>query len=160
MESKGALGTPLAIFALGLRVILGVWFAISGFLKIFVIGLDEFTVSVANYRLVGEPWNAVIGYTIPWIELAGGIALVLGPFRRGAIVTIAGLVLVFAIGIGWAWSQGLDIACGCRGGSDPMNYWAKAAELGGYACVLAFLWWTEWLASRPSARASAVSSPA
>jgi len=129
--------------ALVARILLGLWFVHSGGMKIFASGLDRFTRDVANYQLVKAPWDAVAAYSVPWLELVAGTCLILGILRRGSILTIAGLVAVFAISIGWAWSKGLDISCGCLGGDAPIHYWAKAAELGGYAVLLGWLWWVE-----------------
>jgi len=133
----------LTVVALALRVILGVWFAISGIIKVFFTGLDQFTRDVANYRMVVAPLDAVVAYTVPWVEIVAGLLLMLGVLRRGAIVAIAGLVAMFAAAIGWAWSQGLDISCGCLGTAEAMNYWGKSLELTGYAVVLGWLWWVE-----------------
>jgi putative oxidoreductase len=131
------------VAALIARVLLGTWFAYSGGLKIFGTGLDRFTRDIANYRLVAAPLDAVAAYTVPWVELVAGLCLVLGVLRRGAILSVAGLVVVFAICVGWAWSQGLDISCGCHGGDAPIRYWHKAGEFAGYFVVLAWLWWGE-----------------
>lgn len=139
MEANGS----WAIVALALRVILGVWLAITGVIKIFFVGLDRFTVDVANYRLVTAPWDAVAAYTVPWFEVLAGACLMAGVLRRGAILTLGGLVAVFAVAVGSAWARGLDISCGCFGGGEPMNYWGKAAELSAYAVVLGWLWWAE-----------------
>lgn len=125
------------------RAVLGCWFVYSGGFKIFGSGLDRFTRDVANYQLVGPPLDAVAAYTVPWVELVAGLCLMLGILRRGAILTIAGLVGVFAFCIGWAWAKQLDISCGCHGGDAPIHYWAKVAEFIGYFAVLGWLWWVE-----------------
>ncbi len=134
------------IAALITRVLLGVWFGFSGGMKIFGSGLDRFTRDIANYQLFGPPLDAVAAYTVPWLELIAGVCLVLGILRRGAILTLAGLVVVFAICVGWAWAHQLDISCGCHGGDAPIQYWTKVAEFAGYFMVLGWLWWVE---SRP-----------
>lgn len=139
------------VAALIARVLLGTWFTYSGGLKIFGTGLDRFTRDIANYRLVAAPLDAVAAYTVPWVELVAGLCLVLGIMRRGAILSVAGLVVVFAISVGWAWSQGLDISCGCHGGDAPIRYWHKAAEFTGYFGVLGWLWWIETRKVAPSA---------
>jgi uncharacterized membrane protein YphA (DoxX/SURF4 family) len=131
------------VAALVARVGLGVWFAYSGGYKIFASGLDRFTKDVANYQLVGAPLDAVVAYTLPWVELVAGFCLILGYWRRGAILTLAGLVLVFSVAIGWAWSRGLDIACGCMGRDEPINYWGKVGEFTLYGVILGWLWWME-----------------
>lgn len=132
---------PFAVTtALWLRVLLGCWFLYSGGMKVFGSGIDRFTRDVANYRLVGEPWDAVTAFTVPWAEIIAGLCLMLGVLRRGAILTIGGLVVVFAMAVGWAWVHQLDIACGCYGGDARIRYWGKAAEFTGYLVVLAWLW--------------------
>ncbi len=131
------------VAALIARVLLGVWFVYSGGLKIFGTGLDRFTLDVANYQLVKAPWDAVAAYTLPWLELVAGLCLMLGILRKGAILTTAGLVLVFSVAVGWAWFKGLDISCGCHGGDAPIQYWQKTAEFAGYFLVLGWLWRVE-----------------
>ncbi len=59
------------------------------------------------------------------------------------LATIAGLVVVFFICIGWAWAHQLDISCGCHGGDAPIHYWGKVAEFLGYFLMLGWLWWME-----------------
>lgn len=126
--------------ALVIRVLLGAWFMYSGGGKIFVTGLDRFTRDVANYRMVSAPLDAVAAYTVPWVELVGGICLMLGVLRKGTLLAMAGLVLVFCTAVGWAWSKNLDISCGCHGGDEKLNYTWKALELAGYLAAFAFLW--------------------
>jgi len=139
MKTKGR----TEFFAMIARIILGLWFVCSGGLKIFVTGLDRFTYDISNYKLVQAPLDAVAAYTVPWFEVIAGLCLILGILRRGAVVTIAGLVCVFAFCIGWAWVHQFDIACGCHGGDAKIHYWNKVAEFAGYFAVLGWLWWAE-----------------
>ncbi len=129
--------------ALVVRVLLGAWFMYSGGSKIFVGGLDKFTRDIANYRMVGAPLDAFAAYTIPWAEVIGGLCLMIGVLRKGTLVMMAGLVVVFASAVGWAWSRNLDISCGCHGGDARLDYWPKAAELAGYLVVFGWLWFME-----------------
>ena len=129
--------------ALSVRVLLGAWFVYSGGYKIFSSGLDRFTRDIGNYQLVKPPLDAIAAYSVPWFELIAGVCLMLGILRRGAILTIAGLVVMFSVSVGWACNKGLDISCGCHGGDAPIQYWSKAAEFAGYFIILAWLWWME-----------------
>jgi uncharacterized membrane protein YphA (DoxX/SURF4 family) len=138
---------PATVGALIARVVLGCWFVFSGGIKVFGSGLDRFTRDVANYKLVGPPLDAVAAYTVPWFEIAAGLCLMLGILRKGAILTLGGLVVVFAVCIGWAWFHQLDISCGCHGSDAPIHYWGKVAEFTGYFLLLGWLWWME---GRPS----------
>ncbi|TAE77533.1 MAG: DoxX family protein [Verrucomicrobia bacterium] len=121
-----------------LRVALGGWFFYSGWLKVFETGLDDFTRAVANYRVLVAPWDAVLAYAVPWVEMVAGLCLVLGFWRRGALWTLAGLVGVFAFGVGQAWLRNLDIACGCDGNPDAarIHYGWKFAEFGLYGVAM------------------------
>lgn len=139
--------------ALAASVLLGAWFVYSGGLKIFGTGLDRFTFDVSNYKLVKAPWDAVAAYTVPWFELIAGVCLMLGILKRGALLTVAGLVVVFSISVGWAWTKGLDISCGCHGTDAPIQYWNKAAEIAGYFLLLGWLWWMETRKPAPHLRA-------
>lgn len=131
------------VVALIARVSLGVWFVYSGGVKIFGTGLDRFTLDVSNYRMVAAPWDAVIAYSLPWLELIAGLCLMLGILRRGALLAIGMMVVIFSIAVGWAWVHKLDISCGCHGGDGPIQYWGKAAEFTGYLILLGWLWWME-----------------
>ena len=128
------------VIVVTVRVILGMWFVYSGGIKVFGTGLDRFTLDIANYKIVGPPWDAVAAYTVPWFEIIAGLCLMPGVFRRGAILCIAGLVCVFAFCIGWAWFHQLDISCGCHGSDAKIQYWNKAIEFVGYFLLLALLW--------------------
>lgn len=132
--------TKPEIVALVLRVALGVWFTYSGGLKIFVTGLDRFTKDVANYKLVSAPLDAVAAYSVPWVEVIGGLCLMLGVLRKGTLLAMTGLVLTFVTAVGWAWSKNLDISCGCHGGDTKLNYWTKAVELAAYLLAFGYLW--------------------
>lgn len=135
--------TPQTALPLIARVLFGFWFAYSGGQKLFVTGLDRFTQDIANYRLVGPPLDAIAAYTVPWFELIAGAALMLGIYKKGAILLCSGLTAMFGVAVTWAWLQGLDISCGCYGSDDPMSYGWKFAELGFYLILLGWLYHSE-----------------
>lgn len=126
-----------------LRVGLGLWFVGSGGWKLVVSGLDQFTRDIGNYQLplIKPPFDALAAFTVPWVEIVAGLLLVAGWWRRATLLVFCGLVAVFAICIGWAWSQNLNIACGCHGSDQPIQYWAKVAEFAGYYLAFGLLWW-------------------
>ncbi|MGH9887052.1 MAG: MauE/DoxX family redox-associated membrane protein [bacterium] len=80
----------------------------------------EFARIVYHYRLLGP--SARLGYvppnlwavTLPWIEAVTGLCLVTGLWRREAAIVTGGLLVVFVAAVGYALSQGIDLAnCGC-----------------------------------------------
>ena len=125
-----------------MRLALGGYFAWSGWTKVFRTGLDDFTRAVGNYKIVYSPWDAVVAYTVPWVEMVIGVCLISGLWKRGALWALAGLVGFFAAGVGHAWVKGLNIACGCQGNPDgtPRNYTLKFIEFGGYWLAIVLIW--------------------
>ena len=128
-----------------------IWIAVAD--RTGIADLRLTTRDVANYHLVKPPVDVLAAYSVPWLECIAGVCLMLGILRRGAILTIAGLVVVFSISIGWAWYHKLEISCGCHGGDTPIQYWNKVAEFTGYFILLGWLWWME-------TRKNPISSPA
>jgi uncharacterized membrane protein YphA (DoxX/SURF4 family) len=131
--------TPLAVALLVLRVCLGAAFLYIGGEKLF--RMDGFIRDVANYKIVGPPWDAPIAYAVAWLEVAAGLVLMLGVLTRGALLVLGGLLVVFMAGIGQAWARGLSIACGCFGASaEPSNYPLHLALNAGLLGVVVVLW--------------------
>ena len=113
-----------------LQVLLGMLFLYAAGQKLFVSGVAQFAVEVGNYKLLPEAMVPWVAYFLPWLEAATGICLMLNFWREGASVCAIGMTLMFCGGIGWAWSQGLDITCGCFGKADAtVNYPWKMLQL-------------------------------
>ena len=130
--------------ALRLSVAMGTYFVYAGGLKVFSSGLEKFAVDIGNYKLVGA-WLAVAAaYIVAWVEVVAGLCFMLGVLRKGAWLAMLGLVVAFSVSVGSAWWRGLDISCGCTGGTEKISYWAKAAEFALYYGVLGYLAWVWW----------------
>ncbi len=128
----------MQIVAVALRVALGVFFVYYGGEKFF--RLDEFTRQVGNYRIVMEPWDAVVAYMVPCFEVVVGVCLVFGALYRGALLLAAGMTVVFMVGIGQSMMRGLDINCGCFSASnEPSKFGWHMAGLVGMLLVIGFL---------------------
>lgn len=132
------------ITALALRVLMGAWFVYAGGLKIFGSGLDRFVTDIENYRLVTGQIAVAGAYLIPWLEVVAGLCFMLGILRKGTWLVMFGLVLAFTVAVGSAWWRGLDISCGCLGGSEKISYWKKAVEFAAYFAALGWIAWVEW----------------
>jgi uncharacterized membrane protein YphA (DoxX/SURF4 family) len=130
--------------ALRLSVVMGAWFVYAGGLKIFSSGLDKFAVDIGNYKLVSGGMAVAAAYIVPWVEVIAGICFMLGVLKKGAWLAMLGLVGAFSVSVGSAWWRGLDISCGCLGGTEKISYWAKAAEFTLYYAVLGYLAWNFW----------------
>lgn len=138
------------IFALILRVVMGTWFVYTGGLKIFGSGLDRFVTDIENYRLsfgdfaITGNIAVFVAYLVPWVEVIAGLAFMSGILRKGAWWLMLGLVMAFVISVGSAWARGLDISCGCLGGTEKISYWQKAVEFAVYLAALGWIAWVEW----------------
>lgn len=104
-----------------LRAILGGFFIWSGYEK--MKDLSDFTQTVANYKMIDRPWDALVAYFVPCLEIVVGLALIVGVFAQGGLAILMLMLLGFSGAIAWVWHQGLNINCGCYGkGDDPTNY--------------------------------------
>lgn len=130
--------------ALALRVLMGAWFVYAGGLKIFGTGLDGFVTDIENYRLVTGQAAVATAYFIPWLEIFAGLCFMTGLLPKGTWLAMLGLVLAFTVSVGSAWWRGLDISCGCLGGTEKISYWRKAIEFALYFAALGWIAWIEW----------------
>lgn len=72
--------------------------------------------AVTAYELLPVPVAEVVGYALPWVEIALALLLLAGIMTRFAATASLALFVVFVVGIGSAWARGLSIDCGCFGG--------------------------------------------
>ena len=95
------------------RLVLGGVFVVAGALKI----PDPAAAvrAVRAYRLLPESLVAPVAFGLPVLEIAVGLALLIGVFVRTAALAAAVLLVLFLVGIGSAWARGLRIDCGCFG---------------------------------------------
>jgi uncharacterized membrane protein YphA (DoxX/SURF4 family) len=95
------------------RLLLGGVFVVAGLLKL----PDPAAAvrAVRAYRLLPESLVAPVAFGLPVLEIAVGLALLLGVFVRTAAIAAAVLLVVFLVGVGSAWARGLQIDCGCFG---------------------------------------------
>jgi putative oxidoreductase len=94
-------GTPRqAQVALGLvRIVAGVIFMAHGYQKFFMMGIDGVT---GFFTQLGIPLPGIMAIVVPSLELAGGLALLLGVFARFIAVPLALDILtaIFTVHLG------------------------------------------------------------
>lgn len=97
------------------RLVLGGLFLYAGVMK----GLDvrQFADDIANYHIVPAALVPLCAATLPGIELAVGAALLLGLWTRGAALVVAAMMAVFLSALLSTFARGIDLTCGCFGGS-------------------------------------------
>ena len=72
--------------------------------------------AVRAYQLLPEGIVPAVGHLLPVVEIAVGVALVIGLLTRGVAVVSFLMFVAFVIGIASVWARGLSIECGCFGG--------------------------------------------
>ena len=93
-----------------LRLALGVNFAGHGAIRIYT-GVSAFAASTAEHMGKSPlPHGLIVGfaYSIPWIEVLLGVALILGLLTRLAL--IAGALFMMALTVGVTSNQQWDVA--------------------------------------------------
>src|SRR3954462_7515014 len=141
----------------GARILLGGVFLVAGVLK--VPDPAAAVRAVRAYQLLPEPMVAPVAFGLPVVEIAVGLALLLGVFVRTAAVAAAVLLVVFLVGVGSAWARGLQIDCGCFGTGGEVAAGKTAYPLEVFrdgALLLAAL----LLARRPASRLALGGRPA
>jgi hypothetical protein len=73
--------------------------------------------SLYAYLLLPDAWLAPLALVLPWLEALCGLALILGPGRRGAAVITLALMVVFLGALGINRLRGNPVDCGCFGTS-------------------------------------------
>jgi uncharacterized membrane protein YphA (DoxX/SURF4 family) len=96
------------------RLILGGVLFAAGLLK--YQHLDKSQMAVRAYELLPISVANFLGITLPFLEIAVGLLLVVGAATRIAAAVGGLLMVAFIIGISQAWARGLSIDCGCFGG--------------------------------------------
>lgn len=112
-----------------------------------LLDLSQSVIAVRAYRLLPEAVVPLVGNLLPVVELLLAVVLLAGLFTRGAAIAWLIMMAGFLTGLVWAWSQGLQIDCGCFGGGGELepgettDYPSYLAErlgfiaLGGYLAV-------------------------
>ncbi len=84
--------------------------------------MAAFAEDVANYRLLPGAWVTAAAAAVVGVELLLGALLVLGRAPRAAALVAAGLLATFTVGLAQALARGIDLRCGCFGGSERATW--------------------------------------
>lgn len=98
-------------FILAARLLIGIIFVYASIYKI--LDPESFALSIRNYMLVPPSWSNLVGMTLPWVELGGGVFLILGIQTKPSALLTTAMLAVFLGAMIYAYSIGLDIDCGC-----------------------------------------------
>jgi len=107
------------------RLLLGGVLFVAGGLKAFKP--SESAGAVAAYKILPTDIAHLIGYALPWLEVALGILLIIGLTTRLAAIAGTAVMIIFIAAIISVWARGILIDCGCFGGGGEIDP-SKAAE--------------------------------
>ncbi len=101
------------------RLVLGGVLLAAGGLKVFKP--TESANAVAAYKVLPTNLSHVVGYALPWLEVAIALLLILGYLIRPAAVVSGLIMIVFVAAIASVWARGMLIDCGCFGGGGEID---------------------------------------
>lgn len=108
------------------RLILGGILITAGGLKAFVPA--QAASAVSAYKILPTQMAHLVGYALPWLEIAIGLLLIIGVSIRMAASVAGVIMLAFICAIISVWARGILIDCGCFGGGGAIDP-SKAAQV-------------------------------
>jgi hypothetical protein len=104
------------------RVILGGIFIVSGYQKLME-GSAVFAAVIRGYEIVGGPIAEGMAAGLPWVELVLGVFLVLGLWRRTAILGLWAFNMAFIAALLSAIVRKIPLEnCGCFGNGSGVHF--------------------------------------
>ena len=108
--------------ALLLRIALGAIFVYAAWVKLRE-PWELFALAINSYDLLPLKAVELVARTLPWLEMAIGLMLIVGRGLR-ITATVTSLVLLVFIGaLLRAKLKGMEISCGCFGNNEPLTWW-------------------------------------
>ena len=98
---------------------LGGVFLVAGVLK--AIDPQASVAAVRAYQLLPAWIVTIVGWGLPFAEIALGLLLLAGIATRAVAVGAAMLLVIFIAGVASAAARGLSIDCGCFGGGGAVE---------------------------------------
>lgn len=103
-----------------LRLLIGSLFLYAGIVKAW--SPDIFFKDVLSYQMLPYAAAVAVAWYLPYLEILCGMSVVLGMKLKESLWVLIGMMIVFLAALGISWIRGLDITCGCFGGSGEANY--------------------------------------
>jgi putative oxidoreductase len=108
------------------RFVLGIVFLVAAVPKI--AQPEAFAVSIEAYEILPVAVVNLIAIGVPWVELLCAVFLIGGARVRPSAALLGAMLLVFIVAISTAVLRGLNINCGCYGGTGTPVGWGKVLE--------------------------------
>jgi uncharacterized membrane protein YphA (DoxX/SURF4 family) len=126
------------------RFVLGGVFLVAGVLK--AIDPQSSVTAVRAYQLLPTSLATIVGWGLPFAEIALGLLLLAGIATRAVAAAAAILLVVFIAAVVSVAARGLSIDCGCFGGGGEVapGQTAYGIELVRDAGLLLLAVWLVW----------------
>lgn len=105
---------------LALRLLLGAVFVYAAYTKLRQSWL-LFALSIDSFQLLPEWAVFAFARTLPWLELALGMMLIVGIWLRYLSIAAAGILALFFTVMVVSYFRGAGIDCGCFGVGEPLS---------------------------------------
>ena len=102
------------------RLILGVIFVVAAYMKLKAPWI-EFAGGLNAFEILPESALEPVARTLPWAELALGVALISGIWQRWFALIASLLLALFFTVMVRSYAIGLKIDCGCFGPGDALG---------------------------------------
>jgi uncharacterized membrane protein YphA (DoxX/SURF4 family) len=124
--------------------VLGGVFVVAGVLK--AIDPQSSVAAVGAYQLLPASLATIVGWGLPFAEIALGLLLLVGIATRAVAAAAAMLLVIFIAGVMSAAARGLSIDCGCFGGGGAVapGHTAYGMEVVRDAGLLLLALWLIW----------------
>lgn len=89
----------------------------------------SFAGTVASYKILPYFWSYFVAAVLPFLELICGVLLLSGYRVRAGALIVAAMNALFMVALVSLIVRGLDIDCGCFGGSKTSPWLALARDV-------------------------------
>lgn len=87
-----------------------------------------FAQQIANFRALPSWLVPFAAATVPGVEIVAGLLLATGLAARAAAAVVTGMLAVFMVGLAQALVRGINLECGCFGGTDVATWGTVARD--------------------------------
>jgi uncharacterized membrane protein YphA (DoxX/SURF4 family) len=108
--------------ALVLRIVLGGIFVYAAWVKLRD-PWELYALAISSYEVLPLWAVELVARTLPWLEMAIGVGLIAGIWLRISATVTSLLLMVFFALMVRAFAKGMQINCGCFGGTDIISKW-------------------------------------
>jgi putative oxidoreductase len=131
--------TPRAkeLLLVATRVVLAVLFAWAAVTK--VPNMELFAEETANYRMLPASLVPIFAVCLAGVEILSSLLMFLGIAVRASAAVVGLMLVAFIIALSQALLRGIDLRCGCFGGSELASWWTVARDVAMLAACVPLL---------------------